>query len=91
MRDPGDVSHHFIAYRIDAFTDLDSFKERMDSFLKGLRETPPAPGHERVFYAGLPEHEIEIERREKGIPYHTDVLDWYRKTAETLGVNHRLG
>jgi len=91
LRDPGDVSHHFIAYRIDAFTDLNSFKEQMDSFLKGLRETPPAPGHERVFYAGLPEHEIELERRAKGIPYHPEVLDWYRKTAATLGVNHYLG
>lgn len=91
MRPPGDVSHHFIAYRIDAFTDLDTFKEQMDNFLKGLRETPPAPGHDRVYYAGLPEHEIEIERRAKGIPYHPDVLDWYRKTADQLGVAHRLG
>lgn len=90
LRTPGDASHHFLAYRIDAFTDLESFKDEMDVYLKGLRETPPAPGHERVFYAGLPEHETEIERRAKGIPYHPEVIEWYKKTAEELGVEHRL-
>jgi LDH2 family malate/lactate/ureidoglycolate dehydrogenase len=86
-----DVSHHFTAYRIDAFTELDGFKDQMDLFLKGLRETPPAPGEERVLYAGLPEHEVEAERRERGIPYHPKVISWFRRTAEELGVAHRLG
>jgi LDH2 family malate/lactate/ureidoglycolate dehydrogenase len=36
--------------------------------MKEIRETPPIPGADRVLYAGLPEHEEEIERHEKGIP-----------------------
>ena len=88
---PRGNSHHFLAYRIDAFTDLESFKDDMDVFMKGLRETPTAPGHERVVYAGLPEHEAEEERRSRGIPYHPDVIDWFRKTATELGVRHELG
>jgi LDH2 family malate/lactate/ureidoglycolate dehydrogenase len=86
-----DVSHHFTAYRIDAFTDLEGFKDQMDALLKGLRETPPAPGEERVLYAGLPEHETLAERRERGIPYHPKVIRWFRRTAEELGVPHQLG
>lgn len=86
QRKPGHVSHHFAAYRIDAFTDVEDFKTRMDAFMKGLRECPPAPGEERVLYAGLREHEIEAERRARGIPYHPDVVDWLRKTAAELGV-----
>jgi L-2-hydroxycarboxylate dehydrogenase (NAD+) len=86
-----DVSHHFVAYRIDAFTDPERFKDEMDTFLRGLRETRPAPGEERVLYAGLAEHEVERERRERGIPYHPDVVDWFRATATELGVDHRLG
>ena len=86
-----DVSHHFLAYRIDAFTDLEAFKDEMDVYMKGLRETPPLEGHERVFYAGLPEHETELERRARGIPYHPEVVDWFRKTAAELGVDHPLG
>jgi LDH2 family malate/lactate/ureidoglycolate dehydrogenase len=90
-RDLFDVSHHFLAYRIDAFTDLESFKDEMDAFMQGLRETPTAPGCDRVLYAGLMEHEIEADRRKRGIAYHPDVIDWFRKTAEELEVPHRLG
>lgn len=87
----GEVSHHLLAYRIDAFTELDAFKDHMDAYMKGLRETPPAPGEERVLYAGLKEHETEQDRRANGIPYHPEVIDWHRQIAEELGVEHRLG
>jgi LDH2 family malate/lactate/ureidoglycolate dehydrogenase len=87
----GDVSHHFLAYRIDAFTDVGRFKTEMDAFMRGLRETPPAPGEERVLYAGLPEAETLRERTAHGIPYHRDVVDWFRAQARELGVAHRLG
>jgi LDH2 family malate/lactate/ureidoglycolate dehydrogenase len=85
------VSHHFLAYKIDAFVDVDTFKDDMDTFMKGLRETPPAPGFERVLYAGLPEHETEADRRERGIPYHPDVVQYFRDTAREVGARHRLG
>ena len=35
----------------------------MDDMLRGLVETPTAPGHERVIYPGLPESE-EIENHD---------------------------
>ena len=89
-REPGDISHHFLAYRVDAFSDLEGFKDRMDVYLRGLRETKPAPGQERVLYAGLPEHEAEVDRRARGIPYHPDVVEWFRKTADELGSEHPL-
>ena len=49
--------HVFAAFNIEAFTDLDEFKDNMDGTLKALREAEPAPGHDRVFYAGLSEYE----------------------------------
>jgi LDH2 family malate/lactate/ureidoglycolate dehydrogenase len=84
------VSHHFLAYKIDAFVDVDTFKDDMDTFMKGLRETPPAPGFDRVLYAGLPEHEAEADRRERGIPNHPDVVQYFRDTAREVGASHRL-
>ncbi len=81
----GSASHHFIAYRIDAFTDLDKFLDDIDGYLGGLRATPPAPGEERVMYAGLGAYETEHERRELGIPYHPDVVSYYRGLASELG------
>ena len=90
MRGQGDVSHHFLAYKIDAFCDPDSFTEHMDVFLSGLRETPPSKGHDRVLYAGLDEHETEVDRRANGIPYHPDVVQMFKDTAAEVGVDHAL-
>ena len=44
-----------------------------------------------MLYAGLPEHETELERRARGIPYHPEVVDWFRRTAAELGIDHPLG
>lgn len=90
VRPGGDVSHHFVAYKIDAFCDGQEFDEHMETFLRGLRETPPAKGHDRVLYAGLAEHETEQERRRNGIPYHPDVVQYFKDVSAQVGVDHRL-
>ncbi len=80
------VGHHFTVFNIAAFTDVDEFKQHMDAYLRALRETAPAPGAERVIYAGLEEHEAEIERSERGIPYHPEVIEWFRGCLQELGL-----
>ena len=80
------TGHHFTVFNISAFTDVDEFKQHMDDYLKALRETKPAPGEERVIYAGLEEHEQEIERAERGIPYHPEVIEWFRSAFDDLGL-----
>ena len=82
----GNYSHMVAAYRIDAFAPADQFKEMMDEFLRTLRETPPAPGHDRVLYAGLPEFEVEIERKANGIPLHREVIDWFRDICGEMDI-----
>ncbi|MBM3141114.1 MAG: Ldh family oxidoreductase [Chloroflexi bacterium] len=83
----GIPGYHLMAYRIDAFTDAAKFKRDMDSWLRGLAATKPAPGHERVVYAGLLEAEEERRRLEEGIPYHTEVIDWFRRIGDELGLS----
>jgi len=78
--------HHFAAYDIAAFGDLATFKQTMDRMLQTLTETPPAPGHNRVVYPGLPEHETELDRRANGIPLHREVITWFNRCTEELGV-----
>lgn len=79
--------HSFIAYDIAAFTDVGRFKDTMDRMLQTLIETPPAPGHERVLYPGLPEHETERHRRANGIPLHREVIDWFSTITHELSVS----
>jgi L-2-hydroxycarboxylate dehydrogenase (NAD+) len=86
----GGVSHHFIAYKIDAFTDVDAFKDDMDEYMLALTESKPAPGNDKVTYAGLPEHEEEIERLEKGIPYHPEVIEWFTDISAELELPNHL-
>jgi L-2-hydroxycarboxylate dehydrogenase (NAD+) len=78
--------HHFAAYNIAAFGEVDAFKETMDRMLQLLRSTPPAPGHDRVVYPGLPEHETELDRRTRGIPLHREVVDWFNHCTDELGL-----
>ena len=84
------AAHHFIAYDIDAFTDVEKFKSDMDEYMKSIKETKPAPGVERVVYAGLPEYEEKIERENHGIPYHPEVLDWFKNICAELGIDWKL-
>ena len=84
------AAHHFIAYDIDAFTDVDKFKSDMDEYMKSIKETKPAPGVDRVVYAGLPEYEEKIEREDDGIPYHPEVLDWFKNICAELGIDWNL-
>ena len=83
--------HHFVgAYKIEAFTEVDQFKEMMDDFLRALRATRPAPGHERVLYAGEPEAETERDRSVNGIPLHKEVIQWFREACGKLGIPYNL-
>ena len=72
------------AYKIEAFTDTDKFKDDMNAFLEGLANTPPAPGYDRVLYPGLTEGEETEKWKRDGIPYHREVVDWINSIGAEL-------
>ena len=84
------TSHYFMAYDVGAFCDVATFKKDMDDYLRALLDCKPAPGESRVVYPGIPEHEAELERRAEGIPYHPEVIEWFKKTMADLGVTDDL-
>lgn len=79
--------NYFAAYNISAFTDLDDFKSNMDEMLQTLKATKPAPGHDRVLYPGLSEHEEEQWRRANGIPFHKEVVQWFDGICDELSLS----
>ncbi|MBM3956748.1 MAG: Ldh family oxidoreductase [Gemmatimonadetes bacterium] len=82
---------HFVAaYSVEAFVDVGEFKQGMDEYLRALRSLEPAPGHERVLYAGMLEAEVEAERRARGIPLHPEVIDWFRNTCAEMEIDFIL-
>ncbi|MDA0596329.1 MAG: Ldh family oxidoreductase [Chloroflexi bacterium] len=84
---PGNGSQFVAAFSIDAFRDVAEFKGSMDEFLTYLVNTPPAKGHDRVYYAGLPEHEETEIRERDGIPLHREVVEWFDSETSRLGLD----
>ena len=82
--------HMVAAYRIDAFVDVDYFKSTMDEWIHMLESTKPAKGHDRVLYPGRPEAESEIERQRLGIPFHPEVIDWFKDICGELSIPYIL-
>jgi L-2-hydroxycarboxylate dehydrogenase (NAD+) len=78
--------NHFAAYNIEAFTDLEQFKDTMDETLRTLRSASPAPGEERVLYPGLLEAEALRARRAHGIPLHREVIEWFGECTREMGL-----
>ena len=78
---------HLAAWNIDAFTDVTKFKSDMDIVLGGLKDTRPAPGHDRVLYPGLSEAEETDRRSRSGIPYHVEVVDWFTSIRAELDLD----
>ena len=78
--------NHFAAYNIEAFTDVEQFKDTMDEMLKTLRTATPLPGQERVLYPGLSEHEEIAIRRANGIPLHKEVIQWFAEVTSELDI-----
>jgi LDH2 family malate/lactate/ureidoglycolate dehydrogenase len=79
------VGHFFGAWRIDAFMPAGEFKSMMDSLLRDLKSTKPAPGFDRVLVAGVPEWETVADRVASGIPLHPTVIDTLREYADEVG------
>lgn len=62
----------------------DAFKKDAKSFLRWLRESRTAPGHDRVRIAGEPEREYRAQREREGIPVDDETWNEIRAAAVKL-------
>ena len=85
-----EVAHTVAAYNIEAFIEVDTFKQQMDAWLQTLKDTPPTPGADRVLVAGQMEWEAEQDRIANGIPLHPDVIAWFRQTCSQMDIPFTL-
>jgi LDH2 family malate/lactate/ureidoglycolate dehydrogenase len=80
------VCHFFMALRIDLFRDPRDFRADLGRMLDELGALKPAEGADRVYYAGLKEHEAEARSEREGVPLTEGVWETLKETAEELGV-----
>ena len=78
----------FIAcFKVEAFRDLDTFRQEVTDFAAYLKDTPPADGFDEVLYPGEVEFRRERERRRDGIPIEDATWDKLMALAERFGVS----
>lgn len=80
------VSHCFAAMRIDAFTDADAYRSRIDRYVDYVHALPVREGCPRPAYPGEHAARTEKESRALGVPEPEQVLREMARTARELGL-----
>ncbi|HPE69028.1 MAG TPA: Ldh family oxidoreductase [Thermotogota bacterium] len=86
-RVPYPLGHFFLAINIDAFTDVDSFKQITGDILRELRHSLRAPGQPRIFTPGEKEHDAWMQRKDKGVPVNDPLKKDMEALRESLGLD----
>lgn len=74
---------HFVAaIKIEAFTEVDQFKARVDSAIRQIHEVRKAPGFQRTYAPGELEQLREQEYRQHGIPLNDVTLADLQRMAD---------
>lgn len=81
------IGHFFGAMQIEAFIDVDEFKQQIDDWIRTFRNTKPQPGSPGVVIPGDPERESEQQRRQSGIPLIMPVIEELRDISEKTGIS----
>ena len=81
-----DVGHFFLALNINAFRPVIDFKKQMDHVIKMLKDSPKAPGHDRIYVAGEKEYDNTKYNEEHGVPVIAPVIEDLKKDGETMGL-----
>jgi len=80
------LGHFFIAIRVNAFEELDTFKRRMKELVTELRQEPSLEPDIGVQVAGDPEKRISEERTKNGIPLSAVEEEFFGRAAVDYGV-----
>jgi LDH2 family malate/lactate/ureidoglycolate dehydrogenase len=83
----GQDGHFFAAIKVDAFEDVATFKARVDAAIRELHAVRLAPGVDRAYAPGEPEHVTEEAYRRDGIPLNDVTVADLRRVGAGLGID----
>ena len=83
------IGHFFGAIDPEIFIGVDKLKERMDDYIKMLKNAPKRVGKDRIYVAGEKEYEKEEEYKEK-VPILKNVYDEILNIAKEVGYKGEL-
>ncbi len=79
---PANVGHFFAAVKIEAFRDLQLFKQDMDDLLTQLKNSPKADGEDRIYIHGEKEFEKAEKAAVEGVRLSETTVNILKKTGE---------
>lgn len=69
---------------------LETFKQRMDSMIRRIRNSEKAVGFDRIYMPGEIEYEKNLELQKTGIPVNEKVITELNDLAASLNISERL-
>lgn len=78
-------------FNVQAFRDLNTFKQEVTEFAQYLKDTPLAQGSTGIYYPGEVEFLKEKDRRVNGVPVEDATWNVLKKLAAEYGLGDKLG
>jgi LDH2 family malate/lactate/ureidoglycolate dehydrogenase len=85
-----DVGHLLLALRIEAFSPVEEFLDRVELLVSQIRSSPAADSGSPVLLPGELEHQRRTERTEHGVPIPVDRFDLLMAMAAELELDREL-
>jgi LDH2 family malate/lactate/ureidoglycolate dehydrogenase len=85
--EPQNVGHMFIVLDIARWMPLETFKDRLDDYIRLLKLEPRAGGVDEIFYAGEIESRLEASRLRDGITLPAKVEDELNALGAAYGLS----
>ncbi len=84
------LGHFFFVVDPEAFMGREEFRRIAGEICRELRASKKAPGFDRIYTAGEKEHEVWMERRDKGVPVGEAVQAEMIQVRDELGLPYRF-
>lgn len=78
-------------FNVQAFRDLNTFRQEVTEFAQYLKDTPLAVGSNAIYYPGEVEFLKEKDRRANGVPVEDATWNVLKKLAAEYGLADKLG
>jgi len=85
--EPQNVGHFYLAIDINRFIPIETFKERMDLYIREIKAEPKANGVKEIFIPGEIEHRLVLKRKKEGIELPNKVVEELSELGKRYGID----
>lgn len=89
IESPQNLAHLFLVFDVAAFTDIDTFKSRIEALITNIKSVPVRDEFdvEEIYVPGEQSHQTKQERQTDGIPIRSDVWQELGILSETYDIS----